>query len=44
MNLTAETLTIVCVVFSELLLLHILNSIVTKGIQDETEDFLNPSE
>lgn len=31
-NLSAETLTIICVFMSELPLLHILNSIVAKGI------------
>jgi hypothetical protein len=38
MNLTAEALTIVCIVMAELPLLHIINSIIAKGIQDQMEE------
>ena len=37
-NLIAETLTIICVFLAELPLLHILNSIISKGILDQRED------
>ena len=38
LSLTAELITIICVSLSELPLLHILHSIIAKGIKDQEED------